>query len=284
MLLVYGDESMDETQQRVCAAGAVVGTEEEWSALQGKWVERTRGVPFHANDCESNQGVYAPKPGEYLDNKNRENKALYRDLTVVLAESGLCGFGSAIDLRAQSRFIPDFPRHQTYYKVVLDVIEFMKNMARDKSDVAEITFDSRTESEFNAALVYANMREENPEWRDHLASKISFESSISNPRVQVGDLFAREAMKALDNEIGPVKRAIRKSWKALRDTERFVVFSYSEAWFQDLLADLPNLIQSSGFTRSDYEVWIQERNRQDNLTAYLEFFHWHQLRTGRRAP
>jgi hypothetical protein len=56
MLLVYGDESMDETHSRVCAAAAVLGTKEQWTTLESKWVQRTDGVPFHANDCESDQG------------------------------------------------------------------------------------------------------------------------------------------------------------------------------------------------------------------------------------
>lgn len=31
MLLVYGDKSLDETQERVCAVAGVVGTEESWN-------------------------------------------------------------------------------------------------------------------------------------------------------------------------------------------------------------------------------------------------------------
>ena len=271
MLLVYGDESMDETHSRVCAAAAVLGTKEQWTTLESKWVQRTDGVPFHANDCESDQGVY-----KSIDHK--ENMTLYRDLATMLAESGLGGFGVALDLKAQAQIFPNLPAHQNYHKVVVDVIEFMKNFAKSCGDVAKITFDRRTESEFNATLVYANMREEYPEWKERLAPKICFELSTQNPRIQVADLFTREAMKALDNEIGPVKRKIRGSWKALRDTGRFMVYSYSTEWFDDLAKDLPNLIQREGFTRSDYESWLKEHNRQDNLTAYIEFFHWHKTK------
>jgi hypothetical protein len=275
MLLVYGDESMDESHSRVCSAGAVIGTDEQWAAIGAKWMKRNAGVPFHANDCDSDRGDYAPLDGENADKKHKENKALYRDLVTMLAESGLHGFAASMDVGAQKAAFPTMPEHWTYYKVLVDVIECMKNLAAGDNEIAEITFDSRAESEFNATVVYANLREENPEWKEHLAPKLSFECSRGNYRIQIGDLFAREAMKDLDNLIGPVKRPTRKSWTALRETNRFIAFNYSTEWFSGLVLDLPRLAQHEGFTREDYDAWLKERNRQDNLTAYIEFYHWH---------
>ena len=172
------------------------------------------------------------------------------------------------------------PDHWIYYKVVVDVIQFMKHVAADIHDIAKITFDNRAESEFNLTLVYANLREENPDWKEHLADELQFACSRTNPRVQIGDLFAREAMKDLDNLIGPVKRAPRKSWIALRDTRRFYAYKESTDWFRDLEKHLPALARSEGFFRADYEAWLKQRNRQDNLTAYIEFYHWHKTRKG----
>ena len=84
MLFVYGDESMDEAQERVCAVAGIIGTKEQWEATEQRWVQRTNGVPFHANHCESDWGDYKTRP-------HWENQALYRDLTTLLASSGLCG-------------------------------------------------------------------------------------------------------------------------------------------------------------------------------------------------
>ena len=78
MLSVYGDESADETKQRVFAVAGVVGLEESWEAVEGSWVARTNGIPFHANDCDSDFGDYRNTP-------HLENKALYRDLSLILA-------------------------------------------------------------------------------------------------------------------------------------------------------------------------------------------------------
>src|SRR5579863_1380462 len=145
VLLVYGDESMDREQERVCAAAALIGTEQQWSELEAKWVVRNGSIPFHANKSESNGGEYKNLP-------DADNKALYRDLTTLLAKSGLHGFGVAMDLKEQKAMFPTFPNHWNYYKVVAHVVEFMKNYAKECHDIAEITFDNRRESEFNFTL------------------------------------------------------------------------------------------------------------------------------------
>ena len=56
MIYFYGDESMDERNERVCAVAALIGTKGQWEAIEPKWVARTDGIPFHANDCESDHG------------------------------------------------------------------------------------------------------------------------------------------------------------------------------------------------------------------------------------
>jgi hypothetical protein len=102
MLTVFGDESADESKQRVFAVAGVVGPTEMWEALEPKWLSRTGGIPFHANDCDSDQGEYAETPHD-------ENKALYRHLTTLLANSGLGGYGIVLDVSAQREVFPDAP-------------------------------------------------------------------------------------------------------------------------------------------------------------------------------
>ena len=76
MILVYGDDSEDEKNERVVAVSGVVGTIPAWRALEREWVVRTAGIPFHANLCESDQGPYKDFP-------HAENKALYKDLVAM---------------------------------------------------------------------------------------------------------------------------------------------------------------------------------------------------------
>src|SRR4051794_4130150 len=99
MISVYGDESADETKKRVFAVAGVIGPEPVWEQLDQRWASRTGGVHFHAKDCDSDRGDFA-------NTTHESNKALYRDLTVLLAESGLGGWGIAIDLIARREVFP----------------------------------------------------------------------------------------------------------------------------------------------------------------------------------
>lgn len=227
MLLVYGDESLDARQERVCAVAGVVGTPETWAEIESKWKERNHSIPFHAVDCVSDHGVYEHTPHD-------ENEALYIDLIKLLANSGLGGFASVLNLAAQrAMFAPPVFSPPLYYQSFMTVLEKMRNAAENRDDFAELTFDNRLESNHNASLIYAYLRDSNPQWKERLASKISFESSQDNPRIQIADLFAYEAMKDLDNQIGPKKRPIRKSWEVLKSTGRFHIGKVSEEQFND---------------------------------------------------
>jgi len=266
MLFVYGDESMDETQERVCAVAGIIGTKEQWEATEQRWVQRTNGVPFHANHCESDQGDYKTRP-------HWENQGLYRDLATLLANSGLCGVGKAIDLAAKRKIFPeseDLAYYTAFQRVVADLVQF----ARLWGDTAEFTFDMRMQSEHNAGLLYGSLRENEPEWTAHLAKKISFEFAKDNPRIQIADLLAREAMKALDNEIGPVKRNIRKSWLALAKTGRFKIHAFSADWFESLKQKMPEFEKQLNMNRDDYLEWLRIRHRQHCVSAMLQYSDW----------
>ncbi|MDQ3565343.1 MAG: DUF3800 domain-containing protein [Pseudomonadota bacterium] len=263
ILSVCGDESSDETRQRVFAVGGVIGSEETWCELEAKWVARTGGVPFHANKCDSDQGDYAKTT-------HADNKALYRELTILLAESGLGGWGFAIDLSAQRKVFPDAP-DIAYYKCFLEVVQAMKNCAATNGATARFTFDMRRESEYNTGLLY-NMAM--TDWKEHMFSSIAFECSRDNTGVQVADLFTRETMKALDNIVGPVKRPTRKSWLALHDTGRFHIDVVADAWFESLKGQMPMLEEQTGMSSAGYADWLKTNNLQDSTTNLFRYMDW----------
>jgi len=274
MLLVYGDESMDQTQDRVCAVAGVIGTEDQWNWIEPIWIDRTGGIPFHANDCEGNWEDFAAKDGEDRNEAVQRNKDLYRDLTILLAKSGLGGFASVIDLAAQRRAFPSPYDPPLYYQGLMDVIEAMRNAAADRNDIAKITFDNRKESQFNASVVYAYLQESGLYWSNHLDSKIEFESSRKNPRIQVADLFAREAMKKLDNAlVAPAGKdpRVRRSWEALNATRHFEVKIYGEKYFSGLTKKMEHFGRITGVTENDYAEWIGKKRVPRCHTSYLQF-------------
>ena len=221
MLHVYADESMDEKQSKICVVAGVVGTEEAWLDLQAKWEARTGGLPFHAKDCDSDFGDYRPKGNEDHSVKHRQNKSLYQDMVALLASSQIGGYASAYDLVAQRRVFSPF-EPPVYFQPFIDVLRNMADFANRNDDVAELIFDNRPSIQHNAALIYAHYRENVPDCGERLASKLSFESSAKNSRIQVADLFAREARKQAENDLAG-SLPMRTSWEVLADTKRFWV-------------------------------------------------------------
>jgi len=260
MMSCFGDESADETKQRVFAVAGVIGGDRQWENLETKWVTRIGNTPFHAKDCESDQGDYRG-----IDHK--QNQDLYKDLTQLLATSGMGGWGFAIDLQAQKRVFPDAP-DISYYKCFVEVLDAMLICAAYNKETVKFTFDMRSEGEYNTGLLY-RMFLDLPPLRKHLFSEISFACHKKNIRVQIGDLLARETMKSLDNIIGPVKRNPRKSWLALAETGNFHVKAVGEEYFGDLKRQMPTLLEKTGIKFDDYRQWLQDTKHQDNTTNYF---------------
>jgi hypothetical protein len=263
MILVYGDDSADGKNERVCAVAGVVGTILGWRALEREWLVRTDGIPFHAKDCDSDEG-------DYKEFTHEENKALYKDVSIMIAQSYICGMGVAIDLMALRRVFPE-AENLAYYRALLRIIQAMKDCAKKHGEAAEFTLDKRLDVEHNAGLMYRTAHEYEPEWTPYLVERIQFECSRKNPRLQVADLLARETMKALDNRIGPLKRPERKSWLALAESKRFEIEIYSHEWFDDLKKHYDELETSVGFCKQDYVNWLAVRNRQHSITNMFLF-------------
>src|SRR5436309_3326055 len=89
-LKLYGDESADETRSRVFTVAGVFGTDDEWALAIRQWLRHTRGLKFHAKECESAYGKTV---------EQREiDGARYKQLTITLAESYLVGMAISLDL------------------------------------------------------------------------------------------------------------------------------------------------------------------------------------------
>ena len=265
MLSCFGDESSDETSQRVFTVAGVIGNENQWKRLEPQWIARCGGTPFHAKDCESDHGDYKNTP-------HQENQNLYKDLTTLLANSGLVGYAFSIDLIAQRDILPNAPDYH-YYKGFLQVLEAMYNLSSKHKETVKFTFDSRVESEHNAELLYGQMIDTMPEWKAHFSSELSFACSREHPKVQVADLMAREGMKLLDNMIGPVKRPLRKSYVALSKTGRFHTDVLTREWFMDYVAKRPAAVKAWGLEDEKYYAWLKQKGRVDNMTNMFLWLH-----------
>jgi len=148
MMTFFGDDSADETKQRVFAVAGLFAGDDVRGPLVDKWTARTGGIPFHSTDCDSDRGDYAG-----LD--HHEKKILYRDLTQILAASGAFGFGVALDIRGFKAVYPDLQDEMIYLKAFFETILYISQTAKkDFSDGVKFIFDCRTESNHSASLLY----------------------------------------------------------------------------------------------------------------------------------
>lgn len=265
----FGDDSADETQQRVFAVASVVAEESVWQGLERKWTQRTDGIPFHATDCDSNQGDYAKTP-------NGENKRLYKDLTILLAESGAWGFGVVVDVAGHREFFPGVHPELSYHNCFHKLINFWVHRAAERKAISiKFSFDTRIQSDFNAGYLYSLLvNDKTQPHRQLMADEVSFMCSRKNPRIQIGDLYARECMKYLDNMFGPVKRPVRKSIQALIDTKRFGGDFYTREHFADMHRKYEEIRRHAGFSQKDYLAWLDCNGLIDNVTNMFRFLSW----------
>jgi len=234
--------------------------------LDKVWLERTGGIPIHATDCESDRGDYAKNP-------HSENQNLYRDLATILAKSQVWGWGAAFDLASYREFFV-VDQETCYYKAFLEVINFFSKFAKDRfRESVQFTFDRRVQSNYNAKALY-NLMANNPS-NTVLFDELSFTSSREQPRIQMADLWAREAMKELDNRIGPVKRPRRKSLMAMNNTGHFGADCFVREYFEDMSGKLGQLEKKDpNFNRGAYIQWLTSQNLKDTHRNRIKFLLW----------
>lgn len=108
-LHLFGDESADETRQRVFAISGLVGTDREWQFAEDAWVERTGGQVFHAADCETKYAHDSDRT------KHKANLELYKDLTEILVNGYVAGICMALDLVSFRECFPAAPVDAPYF-------------------------------------------------------------------------------------------------------------------------------------------------------------------------
>ncbi len=267
VLSVYADDSSDEKGERIFAIAGIMGTQEEWDALEVKWIARSRGEVFHATDCESDQGVYKDIP-------HKENQELYKDLTQLLAQSSLLGFGVAMDVGAYKALLPGVFKEAPYFHCFSRVIGYFgkKVFERDVQQKVKFVFDINHKVKYTAAYLYNNFLIDCKDWEycSCLEDEIGF-ATRRTVGIQVADLFTKETMKHFDNQFGPVKRPIRKSLIELLKTNRFFCDYYTKEWFEGFSTNLESIQRFYGMEQEKYEKWLLNHKRQDTGENRVNF-------------
>ena len=279
-LKLYGDESADETRSRVFTVAGVFGTDDEWALAIRDWLRHTRGLRFHAKECESAYGKTAEQ--------RAANRELYKRLTITLAESYLVGIAVSMDLASQRKHLPGLPHESAYCKCFTDLLRHVGNMVRRQPGElrdanCEFVFDSRLETDGTASQIYQSFRTL-PEWRETeiFDTKVTFEGG-DEPRLEMADLLAREAMKELDRKLTGVPARQRTSYEALKNAEiggtrKFIFIEYDDEYCAGW-RDLVNSPQGQTDLR-EYEKWlkdngcVQNGHTHDTIANRARFYNW----------
>jgi hypothetical protein len=264
VLEAFGDDSHDEKSERVFAVAGVVGRQCDWEELVPKWSERLEGRAFHAADCESDRKEFAGAPHEV-------NQQLYADLAGMLANSKIFGYSHSLDLTAlQAVFgkglLRDSPFYFCFTRVLVDCARY--GYLSLPQEAVRFTFDRRRESEYNTVRLYELARKmKDWKYRGFLADEISFASRTA-VGIQVADLLAREAMKALDRHVGE-SRPIRESLMTVLRGRRFKFRMYGRDYLEGLQRNLDTL--NEPYTQADYHEWLRNGKLADNHSNRLKW-------------
>ena len=205
LMIAYGDESADQKQERVYAVAVVFGLQSEWDALKEAWLKRTGGKVFHGSDGQS-------------------DLTLQRDLVDIILESGLRGFGHAIDLHSQSKWmITDF-RESAYHLSLRQVMLHVCGLAHENDVPARrVRFVMDTKKEIiGAAKCIHDYFVNTPEWRYHQALDSDFGfSNREEVGIQVADLYVGELRKWVDDIVSTGSQDQREHLRRLESSKRF---------------------------------------------------------------
>jgi hypothetical protein len=266
MLSVYGDDSSDETGVRTFAVAGIVGTQEEWDAIKPAWVKATGGKIFHAADCESCKGDYKGISKDQCDDEVRK-------LTDILVKSNLYGYGFAVDVAAFYNNLPDSKENAPYYHCFSNVVMGLAEVGylsvpREK---VRFVFDKNEKVRFNSQLMLDYLSLFDSPYSEYIEEGDITFSSRKAIEVQAADLFAREVMKELDNQIGSVKRYRRKPLIALYRTNRFKWGTLTRKDFE-IIGKYIEKVKQDKLWDDDYQKWLLKTKRKiDNDTNRITY-------------
>jgi len=160
-----------------------------------------------------------------------------------------------------------------YYKCFSEVVIFFGRVGYMSIPRRRVhfTFDRSIERQYNAHQVYTYLQR-SPDWPGSMSLTDDIASAtIETPQIQMADLLAREAMKQLDNEIGPVRRPPRQSMRALSSAGRFRFENYTRDYCARLVASGRRWAESVGISSKAYNEWLAAHRLVDTLAHRIRF-------------
>jgi hypothetical protein len=201
-----------------------------------------------------------------------EGLRLHLDLTQIVADSKLMGYGHAIDLAVCRKVaqhvmkkFPDMP----YYDCFVKTVGYLADLAHVfvPPDRVEFTFDRHKETQYNAGILYDWLSH----YRNDVVERVSFDTR-KEPGIQGADLWARELMKRCDSQLLNSRAAPRQQWNTLLGTKRFKFQFVLGDQFKRELDEAAVSYQESDQLHEEYDGWRRKHRLVDNLSNRFRWF------------
>jgi hypothetical protein len=266
MLVAYGDDSSDAAKARVFAAATVVGRQAEWDEFGERWKAVNGDRPFHATDCDCDEG-------EFRRTDHRSNKELYARNVRLLASSPFIGSGIAISIADFEELFPGTVSEWPYYLCFASAVSRAAHIGRFSipPEEVKVIFDRNFDREYNTGRLYDFMvKEERWTVSAYLGSEIAFADHRTTIGIQAADLIARETMKFLENRLAPNPRWTRQSLIELNKVRRFR-FEFFGRGRLEALRKATDEITSHPAVDRVYRKWMAHKGLGDSLPTRLKF-------------
>jgi hypothetical protein len=219
----YVDESADEKKRYAYAVAGLIGSEERWLGLEILWQSRTADLKeaFHMNECETFHG-------EFKDWDVPKKEALITDLTAIIRDSNLYGFGASVDIPMFRSVFPNEPNDALYFLCFRHVIAQMSFWGTEAGQRVAFVFDQQQQFAQRAHRLFDRLRKSPAKFGSSLGS-LAFEDRRKFVALQAADLVAYETFKIQHHAEHDVGRRLRKSLLALKRTDRFFIRHYDKA-------------------------------------------------------
>lgn len=216
MIHSYFDDSGDEKRKRFAACGGFIAPESQWEKFELQWMSATHALkePFHATDCECQQG-------QFKSWQKPECDALMAELVSLALQRELAGYAVIVPIDDYRAVYPKSGEYDPFYLAVKQVLANLAHIASLIDERMKCWFEESNATQRTINKIYLDMKART-DWknRNRLAGIAFIEKKVL--RMHPSDLLAREAFKHMDN-MG--KRATRKPVQRLQKSISFTAWT-----------------------------------------------------------
>jgi len=229
------DESADGEKKVAYGVGGLFGDQADWLRFERYWKPykdemESRGVVFHATDCESQRGAFREWEKADCDR-------MMVGMANAIIDSKLYYVHTAVKLPDFYSLFPDDRDRSLYYLCFTTIVGYIASLADQVKHPVAFRFDQRPEYAYMAFEIYSELKRNQGKLSYlHWLGDFVFGDRTQCPLLQAADMVAREGLKLCI----PSTKGIRIPMQRLGRTGRCCGFAWEIDELKELHADMLN--------------------------------------------